>query len=98
MRSFEANIMIETKDQVNCKYSDAKLRADDESTEEIPVENAAINKWIEENAKSIKIMAQIRINESEYSVANLRANPNAIERDFPEEQHSKERIQNLSTS
>ena len=36
-----------------------------------------------------KIMAQIRINKPEYSVANLRANSNAIEeRDFPEEQQS----------
>ena len=60
--------MIETKDQINFKYSDVKLRADDvinESTEEIPVDNAAINKWPEENAKLIKIMAQIGINESE---------------------------------
>ena len=50
----EANTMIETKDQINFKYSDVKLRADDvinESTKEIPVDNAAISKWTKADAK-----------------------------------------------
>ena len=47
-------------------------------------------KMPEANIKTVtKIMAQIRINKSEHSVANLRANSNVIEeRDIPEEQQS----------
>ena len=46
--------MIETKDRINFKYSDVRLRADDvinESTKEIPVDNAAISKWTKADAK-----------------------------------------------
>ena len=84
--------MIVTRDPINFKNSDAKLRADavrNESTEEITVtqvNSSAISKWSEANKKLIKIMAQLRTKKPE-SVANLRANP--IEgRDFPEEQQS----------
>ena len=86
--------MIVTEDPINYKNSDAKLRADavnDESTEEITVaqvDSSAISRS-EANKKLIKIMAQIRSEKSEFYVANLRANSNAIEeRDFPEEQQS----------
>ena len=85
--------MIVTEDPINYKNSDAKLRADavnDESTEEITVaqvDSSAISRS-EANKKLIKIMAQIRTRKPE-SVANPRANSNAIEeRDFPEEKQS----------
>ena len=80
--------MIVTRDLINFKNSDAKLRADavrNESTEEITVtqvNSSAISKWSEANKKLIKIMAQLRTKKPE-SVAN------PIEgRDFPEEQQS----------
>ena len=48
---------------------------------------STISKWTEANKKLKKIMAQIRTNRSEYTVANIRAKSNAVEKkDFPEEQ------------
>merc|ERR1719318_1776429 len=83
---------IETKDQINCMHSEAMKAdaVDNEFTEEINVtlDYSTINKGTEANKKMIKIMAQIRTEKSENSVANhLRAKSNAVEeKDFPEEQ------------